>query len=93
MELHYHGLGLKELHYHVHTEHLHDLRTGLLPAYVDLCKVFDSVNRDVLWGILALCRIPLKLVNLVSSLYSGTESAVRCDGTISDYFPVNIGVH
>ena len=25
-------------------------------------------------------------------MYSGTESTVRCDSTISDYFPVNSGL-
>ena len=74
------------------TECLRDFRIGLLAAYVDLRKTFDSVNRDVLWSVLALREIPLKLVNLISGLYSGTESAVKCDGTISDYFPVNTGV-
>ena len=29
-------------------EHLRDFRIGLLAAYVDLRKAFDSVNRDVL---------------------------------------------
>ena len=50
---------------------------GLLAADVDLCKAFDSVNRDVLWRILGLHVVPPKLINLMSELYSGTESAVR----------------
>ena len=29
----------------------------------------------------------------MSEVYSGTESAVRCGGTISDLFPVVTGVH
>ena len=29
-----------------------EFRQGLLAAYVDLCKAFDSVNRDALWKIL-----------------------------------------
>ena len=70
-----------------------DFRIALLAAYVDHCKAFDSVNPDVLWRILALGGIPPpKLVSLISGLYSGTESAVRCDGSILDYFPNNIGV-
>ena len=40
------------------TERLRDFRNGLLAAFVDLRKVFDSMNRDVLRGILALCGIP-----------------------------------
>ena len=66
---------------------------GLLAAYVDLCKAFDSVNRDALWTIHGLRGVPPKLINLMSELYSGTESAVRCGGTISDLFPVVTGVH
>ena len=52
----------------------------------------SSLFRDVLWRILALRGILPKLVKLISDLYSGSESVVRCDGTISDYFPVNTGV-
>ena len=35
--------------------------------------------------------MPRHLFSDISRLYSGTESAVRCDSTISDYFPVNTG--
>ena len=37
------------------TERLRDFRNGLLAAYVNLRKVFDLVNREVLWRMLALC--------------------------------------
>ena len=36
--------------------------------------------------------MPPKLIDLMSELYSGTESAVRCGGAISDLFPVVAGV-
>ena len=64
----------------------------LLAAYVDLCKAFESVSRDALWRILGLRGVPPKLIDLMSELYSGTESAVKCGGTISDLFPVVTGV-
>ena len=70
------------------TECRREFRQGLLAAYVDLCKAFDSVNRDALWRILGLPGVPPKLIDLMSELYSGTESAVRCGGTSSDLFPV-----
>ena len=41
---------------------------------------------------LGLRGVPPKLIDLMSELYSGTESAVRCSGTISDLFPVVTGV-
>ena len=36
------------------TECRQEFRWGLLAAFVDLCKAFDSVNRDALWRILGL---------------------------------------
>jgi len=36
--------------------------------------------------------VPPKLIDLMSELYSGTESAVRCGGTIHDLFPVVTGI-
>ena len=50
------------------------------------------MNRDALWRILGLCGVPPKLIDLMPELNSGTESAVRCVGTISDLFPVVTGV-
>ena len=32
------------------------------------------------------------LINLISGLYSGTKSAVKCGDTISDYLPRDTGV-
>ena len=49
------------------------------------------MNRDALWRILGLRGVSPKLINLMSELYSGTESAVS--GTISDLFTVVTGVH
>ena len=46
------------------------------------------MNWDVLWRNLGLPEVPSKLIDLMSELYSGTESAVRCGGTITDLFPV-----
>ena len=65
---------------------------GAAWGLVDLCKAFESMNRDALWRILGLRGVPPKLIDLMSELYSGTESAVRCGGTISDLFPVVTGV-
>ena len=64
----------------------------LLAADVDLCKAIDSVNRDDLSRILGLRGVPPKLIKLMSELYSGTESAVRCGDTNFDLFLVVTGV-
>ena len=66
------------------TKRRRQFRQGLLAAFVDLCKALNSVNRDALWRILSLRGVPSKLINLISELNSGTESAVRCGDTISN---------
>ena len=69
---------------HVLTERRQEFWQGLLAAYVDLCKAFDSVTQDALWRILGLRGVPPNLIGLMSELCSGTESAVRCGDTISN---------
>ena len=69
-----------------------EFRQGLLAAYVDLKKAFDSVHRGTLWDILRVRGIPARIIDLMTGLYSGTESAVKCGGGISSFFPVNSGV-
>ena len=66
------------------TERRREFQQGLLAAFVDLCKAFDSVNRDALWRILRLRGVPPKLIDLMSELYSATESAVRCGSLFPD---------
>ena len=41
---------------------------------------------------LGLHGVQTKMINLMSEIYSGSESAVRCGDTISDLFPVVTGV-
>ena len=67
-------------------------RQGMLAAYVDLKKAFDSVHRETLWEHLGLRGIPAGIIGLLSGLYSDTESAVKCGGGVSDFFPVTAGV-
>ena len=55
-------------------------RQGLLAAYVDLKKAFDSVHRETLWELLRVRGIPARIIDLITGLYSGTESAVKCGG-------------
>ena len=74
------------------TERRREYQAPLLAAYIDFRKAFDSICRDALWRILELRGIPPALVRLMASLYSGAESAVKCGGSISDYFPVTTGV-
>ncbi|MEL6802745.1 MAG: reverse transcriptase domain-containing protein, partial [Bacteroidota bacterium] len=73
-------------------ERRREFRQGMLAAYVDLKKAFDSVHREALWDLLRLRGIPARIIDLLTGLYSGTESAVKCGGGASGFFPVNTGV-
>ena len=70
------------------SERLREYDEAVLAAYIDFKKAFDPVSRDVLWRLLELRGIPPRLVRLISALYTGTESAVKCDAATSDFFPV-----
>ena len=69
-----------------------EFQQRLLAVYVDFKKAFDSVHRETLWEILRVRGIPARIIGLITGLYSGTESAVKCGGGISSFFPVNSGV-
>ena len=64
----------------------------MFAAYVDLKKTFVSVHREALWDLLRFRGIPAGIIGLLSGLYSGTESAIKCDGGVSSFFPVHTGV-
>ena len=73
-------------------ERRREFHKPFLGAYVDFRKAFDSVERWSLWKLLQLRGIPKKIIVLIQSLYSGSESAVRLGGALSEYFPVATGV-
>ena len=50
------------------------------------------MHRETLLDLLHLCGIPARIIGLLTGLYSGTVSAVKCGGCISNFFPVNTGV-
>ena len=63
-----------------------EFQQGLLAAYVDLKKAFDSVHRETLWDLLRLRGIPARIIDLMAGLYSGTDSAVKCGGASPAHF-------
>ncbi|XP_076047920.1 uncharacterized protein LOC143029218 [Oratosquilla oratoria] len=65
---------------------------GFLAAYFDLKKSFDLEHYGVLWDLLRIRRIPARIIDLISGLYCGKESAARYREGVSSFFPVNLGV-
>ena len=70
-------------------QHRREFRQGIIAAYINLEKAFDLVLREALWDFLRLCSIPARIIGQLSRLYSGTESAVKCVGSLSSFFPVH----
>ena len=61
-------------------------------AFYDLTKAFDSVHRETLWAILRKYGCPVKFVKILELLHKDMNAAVICGGSITDPFPVNMGV-
>ena len=64
----------------------------LYMTFVDLIKVFDTVNRESLWKIMAKFGCPTKFIAMVRQFHDGMLARVQNDGEFSDPFPVTNGV-
>ncbi|XP_015771386.1 PREDICTED: uncharacterized protein LOC107349716 [Acropora digitifera] len=65
----------------------------LYMTFVDLTKVFDTVNREGLWNIMSKSGCPDRFVKIVWQLHEGIIAQVLDDGNASNSFPVtNRGV-
>ncbi len=62
--------------------------TQLHLAFIDLTKAYDWVNRDALWCILRVYRVPSKIVELLEDLHTGTLAVVRLGGDLGQEFSV-----
>ena len=61
-------------------------------VFVDFKKAFDSINREVMFEILALYGIPDKLIKAIKALYTNTRSRVRTPDGDTEYFDIVAGV-
>ena len=64
----------------------------LYVAFIDYRKMFDSVQREALFNVLRRYGINGNFLDSIVSLYSDVSAAVKCNGKISDYFNVPIGL-
>ncbi|CAI2738759.1 unnamed protein product, partial [Dicrocoelium dendriticum] len=70
----------------------HAYRRPTIPVFLDFKNAFDSVDRSVLFEILARKGVPTKYVNILRAPYSNTTGHVRVYGGLSDSFPSTNGV-
>lgn len=52
----------------------------------------NAVHHEVLWEFLQLHGIHARIISLMTGLYCESESVVKCEGSISSFFPMNMGV-
>ena len=65
---------------------------NLFLTFVDLAKAFDTVNRDLLWRVLARFGCPRKCLAMIRAFHEGMSAKVSVGGTLSDAFEVTVGV-
>ena len=64
----------------------------LFLAFIDLTKAFDTVNRDLLWDVLAKFGCPAHFLSVLQAFHEGMVARVVMGGHLSDPFLVNVGV-
>eukprot|EP00752_Nemacystus_decipiens_P009020 g8051.t1 len=64
-------------------------RIPLYMCFIDLQKAYDSVDRELLWKVLARAGIPAEMIAVIRKFHVGMRARVRMDdGELSDWFPV-----
>jgi len=66
--------------------------SSLYPAFIDLTKAFDTVNRTLLWGILSKFGCTPQFLAVLRKFHDGMPARVVLGGLESDPFMVNVGV-
>jgi hypothetical protein len=63
----------------------------LYACFIDLKKAFDTVWRDGLLYKIASIGCSRKFTNIIRSMYTDLQCAVKCNQSITTYFPSEIG--
>ena len=67
-------------------------RVPLYAAFIDLAKAFDSIDRSLLYDMLAACGFPVNEVEIFRSMYESTTCAVRSGKAVGEAFETSVGV-
>eukprot|EP00752_Nemacystus_decipiens_P013012 g11511.t2 len=68
-------------------------RIPLYMCFIDLQKAYDSVDRELLWKVLASAGIPAEIIAVIRKFHVGMRARVRMnDGELSQWFPVTQGL-
>ena len=67
-------------------------RTPLCINFIDYEKAFDSLDRNVLWVLMANYGIPSKIISLVKNMYEGTSCRILHEESLTESFSIKSGV-
>ena len=70
-----------------------EFNTPTFFCLVDLCKAYDSVNKEALWVVLQkVYDLLAKVIRILQALHNGIQGVVRCKGQLSNVFTIESGV-
>ena len=62
-------------------------------CFVDLTEAYDSIDRTLLWAVLARFGVPPKMLAVIRHFHDGMRARIRTDdGECSDWFGVEQGL-
>ena len=68
-------------------------RIPLYVCFINLTKAYDSVDRTLLWTVLARFGVPLQMISVIRQFQDGMRACVRLDdGVCSEWFAVEQGL-
>ena len=69
------------------------LQELLYVRFIDLTKAYDSVDRTLLWTVLALFGVPQNMISIIRQFYDGMRACMRLDDRVcSGWFSVEQGL-
>ena len=73
-------------------EKCREQQLNLCMAFIDLSKAFDTVDRNMLWMVLAKFGCPEKFINMIKAFHTDMVATVLIAGEESEPFGVGVGV-
>lgn len=67
-------------------------KMDLFMVFIDLTKAYDTVNRVLLWKLLARYGIPDRLIKIIRSMHEGMKAKLNLDVGVSEEIPINNGL-
>lgn len=73
-------------------EKCEEQQMDLYMVFIDLTKAYDTVNRELLWKLLAKYGVPDRLIQIVRSMHDGMKAKLNLEVGVSDDIEVNNGL-